>query len=192
MKKIFSLLIFAAMILTTTAAFATAYREDVTEGADIASIKRIAIALPQHFKAEDTEPTLEEFTQSVFDASKVARCYVISYDEILANIRKDTGVDVKSLSDSEAEKTFKDTVSKYADAYLVVTTANNSKRTQFFFEVRNSQSGELVYVLTSQSSDWGKNAKDYKKACEDFYKKFDAAAEKNLKDQQKAEKKKNK
>ena len=187
MRKIFCTVLMLAIFLTSTVAMA-AYKEDVTEGADIASIKRLAIALPQHYKVEDTEPSLEEFEQIIFNASKAARCYVISYDEIAANIKRDTGVDIKNLQDLDARKTYNDNIAKYADAFVTVTTANNSKKIQFFFEVQDAKNAELVYLLTTMSSDFGKNLKGYTKACEDFYKKFDAAAEKNLKEQQKKNK----
>lgn len=187
MKKIFTTLLLLAAMLTSTVAMA-AYNETVTEGADIASIKRLAVALPMHYKVEETEPTFEEFIKIIFDASKAARCYVISYDEIAANIQRDTGVDIKNLNDADSRKTYNANISKYADASVIVTTANNGKKPQFFFEVYDAKSGELVYLLTTQSSEIGKNSKDYGKACEDFYKKFDAAAEKNLKDQQKKNK----
>lgn len=187
MKKFLSTIMALAVLLTSTVALA-AYKEEITEGADIAAIKRLAITLPMHYKVEDAEPTLDEFTKIIFDASKVARCYVLSYDTIAENIQKDTGVDIKSLTPEEVRKVYNENVAKYADAYVLVTTANNSKTPQFFFEVFDAKSGELVYVLTTQNRLYGKNSKDYGKACEDFFKKFDAAAEKNLKDQQKKNK----
>ena len=187
MKKFFATILMLAIFLTSMVAMA-AFKEEVTEGADIASIKRLAVALPMHYKVEDAEPTLEEFTKIIFDASKAARCYVISYDEIATNIQRDTGVDIKSLQPADSRKNYAANISKYADAFVVVSTANNSKRIQFFFEVFDAKSGDLVYYLTTQSNSIGKNSKDYGKACEDFYKKFDAAAEKNLKDQQKKNK----
>lgn len=189
MKKFFVTVLMLAIFLTSTVAMA-AFKETVTEGADIASIKRLAVALPMHYKSEETEPTVEEFEQIIFNSSKAARCYVISYDEIAANIKRDTGVDIKSLKDADARKTYNANIAKYADAFVTVTTANNSKKTQFFFEVQEAKNAELVYLLTTQSSDFGKNLKGYSRACEDFYKKFDAAAEKNLKDQQKKNKNK--
>ncbi len=189
MKKIFSALLLAVLLLTSTAAFA-AYNEEIPEGADIAAVKRLAITLPQHYKVEDAEPTTEEFAKLILEASKVARCYVISYDEIAANIQRDTGVDIKSLSDLDARKIYSENVAKYADAFLTVTTANNSKKVQFFFEVQNAQSGEMVYLLTTQSSEIGKNSKDYLKACENFYKQFDKAAEQSIKNASKKDKKK--
>ncbi len=187
MKKFFAALLMLAIFLTSTVAMA-AFKETVTEGADIAAIKRLAIAFPNHYKVEDTEPTVEEFTQIIFNASKAARCYVISYDEIATNIQRDTGVDIKSLQVEDSRKAYEANISKYADAFVIVTTANNSKKVQFFFDVYDAKSAELVYRFTSQSSSIGKNSKDYGKACEEFYKKFDAAAEKNLKDQQKKNK----
>ena len=188
MKKIFSALLLAVMLLTSTAAFA-AYKEDIPEGADLASVKRLAIAFPQHYKVEDTEPTADEFAKVIFAASRVARCYVISYDEIAANILRDTGVDITALSDLEARKIYNENVAKYADAFLTVATANNIKKVQFFFEVQNAQSGEMVYLLTTQNGELGKNSKDYLKACENFYKQFDKAAEKSIKDAAKKSKK---
>ena len=187
MKKIFTALLLLAVMLTSTVAMA-AFKEEVTEGADIASIKRLAVAFPMHYKVEEAEPDTEEFIKIIFDASKAARCYVISYDEIAANIQRDTGVDIKSLQVEDSRKSYNANISKYADAFVIVTTANNGKKPQFFFEVYDAKSGGLVYLLTTQSSEIRKNSKDYGKACENFYRRFDAAAEKNLKDQQKKNK----
>lgn len=191
MKKIFATLLMLAVMLTSTVAMA-AFKETISENADIAAVKRLAVALPMHYKIEDAEPTVEEFTRIISDAGKVARCYVISYDEMAKNIKNDTGVEIDSLQEEDARKAFSASVGKYADAYVLVTTANNNKKPQFFFEVFDAKSGDLIYVLTTQSRNIGKNSKDYGKACEDFYKKFDAAAEKSLKDAQKKAKKENK
>lgn len=191
MKKFFIAVLMLAVMLTSTVAMA-AFKETISEDADIAAVKRLAVALPMHFKTEDAEPTVEEFTQIIFNSSKAARCYVISYDDIARNIKGDTGVEIESLQEEDARKTFNANVGKYADAYLLVTTANNNKKTQFFFEVYDAKTGDLLYLLTTQAGTIGKNAKDYARACEEFYKKFDAAAEKSLKDAQKKAKKKNK
>lgn len=191
MKKFFGSLVMLLILLTSTAAFA-AYTETVEEDADIASIKRLAIDLPEYYKVEEAEPTIETFTENFYTVSKAARCYVISYEEIVNNIKKDTGVDITALNYMERKKAYRANVGKYADAFVVATVANNSSKPQFFFEVRNAKDSSMLYVLSSQSSDIGKNEKDYMKACEDFYKKFDAAAEKNLKDSKKKDKKKDK
>lgn len=191
MKKFFATLLMLAVTLTSTVALA-AFREEIPENADITSIKRLAIALPMHYKMEVTEPTLDEFITIIFDAGRISHCEIISYDKIAENILDDTGIDIIALQDADSRKTYNSNISKYADAFLVVTTANNNKRTQFFFDVYNSNSGELLYRLTTQGGGIGKNSKDYAKACTDFYQKFNAAVEKTIKDAQKQAKKKNK
>lgn len=186
MKKIFSALLLTAMLLISSAAFA-AYNETVPDDSDIASVKRLAIAFPRHYKTLDTEPTDVELAAIMENASRVARCYVISYDEIAANIKKDTGVDINELNYNEAQKVFEENVGKYADAYVIVTTATNSKRVQYFFDVYTPDE-ESVYSLTTQNRDLSRDLKGYTKACEDFYKKFDAAAEVKLKSDEKKRK----
>ena len=188
MKKIFSALLLTAMLLISSVAMA-AYTETVPEDSEISSVKRLAIAFPRHYKTMDTEPTEEELASIMFNASRVARCYVISYDEVAAGIKKDTGVDLKELGAIEAQKVFESNVGKYADAFVVVTTATNSKKVQYFFDVYKPDE-TAVYSLTTQSGDWSRDLKGYTKACEDFYKKFDTAAEQKIKEEQKQARKK--
>ena len=183
MKKIFTAFLLTTMLLISSVAFA-AYNETVPEDSEISSVKRLAIAFPRHYKTLDTEPTEAELASIMANASRVARCYVISYDEIAENIKKDTGVEIKELDYNEAEKVFESNVGKYADAYVIVTTATNSKKVQYFFDVYQPDETS-VYSLTTQSGDISRDLKGYTKACEDFYKKFDAAAEQKLKDDEK-------
>lgn len=188
MRKFFGGILLSAMLLISSTAMA-AYQETIPENSEIASVKRLAVAFPRHYKTMETEPTAEQLADIMFNASKVARCYVISYDDIAANIKKDTGVDVKELNEIEAAKVFEQNISKYADGYVVATTATNSKKVQYFFDVMKSD-GTLVYSLTTQSGDIGRDLKGYTKACEDFYKKFDTAAENKIKADEKAARKK--
>ncbi len=190
MKKIFSAVLLTAMLLVSSVAMAAAFTETVPENSEIASIKRLAIAFPRHYKTMDTEPTAEELANIMANAARVARCYVVPYDEIAANIKKDTGVDIKELDVNKAQEVFEKNVGKYADGFVVATTATNSKKVQYFFDVTKADDGKTVYSLTSQSGDWGRDLKGYTRACEDFYKKFDAAAEKNIKELEKKERKK--
>lgn len=185
MKKIFSAFLFAMMFLISSSAMAAAFQETVPKDSEISSVKRLAVAFPRHYKTMDTEPTEEELASIIFNASRVARCYVISYDEIAANIKNELHIKLDELNDAEARKIFEQNVGKYADAFVTVTTATNSKKVQFFFDVQKVDSGNLVYSLTSQSGDWSRDLKGYTKACEDFYKKFDAAAEKKIKEEEK-------
>ena len=193
MKKIFSVLLMLAVMLTSTVVFA-AFKEDITEGAKLDRYQRLAVALPMHFKSEATEPTLTEFTNIIFDASsRNSNRFIISYNDIANNIMRDTGVDIVSLQDEKSRQIYKENIAKYADAYVVVTTANNIQKTQFFFEVFDAKTGELVYNLSIQGGGLKKTSKDYGSACGDFYRKFDLAAKIQIKEaekQAKLEKKK--
>ncbi len=180
MKKIITSLLMASILLISSVAMA-AYNETVVEGADIGSIKKIAIALPMHYKVEDAEPTLEELTKIVFEASKRTRFIVVSYDEIVQNIKNDTGVDITTLTENELRKVYAENISKYADAYITMTSANNNDRVIFFFDVQNAADSEPMYQLQTQDRRFTKDTAGYTKACEDFFKKFDAAVQKALK-----------
>ncbi len=184
MKKILcSLIMLAALLISTTAL--AAYKETLTEGADLGAIKRLAVALPDYYRTEIVEPEFDDFIQIIFDASKSSRLYVISYDEIAASIQRDTGVDIKALDAVESRRVYEENISKYADAALRVSVANNPKKVQFLFEVQNVTDGEPLYILTTQSGSIGKNSKDYLKACEEFYSRFGSAIDKYLKDAKK-------
>lgn len=188
MKKFFTAILLTAILMISSVAMA-AFQETVPEDSEIASVKRLAIAFPRHYKVEETEPTAAELSELMAFASKAARCYVISYDDIAASIKKDSGVEIKELNEVDAAKVFEKNVDKYADAYVVLTTATNSKRVQYFFDVYKTD-GTPVYSYTVQSGDLSRDLKGYRKACEDFYKKFDTAAENKLKADEKAARKK--
>ena len=193
MKKIFSVLLMLAVMLTSTVVFA-AFKEDIAEGSNLDKYYRLAVALPMHFKSEATEPTVGEFTHIIFDSSsRKTNRLIISYNDIADNIMRDTGIDIVSLQDAESRKIYKENIAKYADAYVVVTTANNIKKTQFFFEVFDAKTGELVYNLQIQGGGLKKTSEDYGRACEVFYRKYDFAAKNQIKEaekQAKLEKKK--
>lgn len=189
MRKLVATVIMLVVALSASAVLA-AFKETIPEDANITAVKRLAIALPMHYKSADAEPSVDEFTKIIFNASKISKEAVISYDEIAQNIMIDTGVDIKALQDEDSRKAYNASIAKYADSYLLVTTANNDKRTQFFFEIYDAKTGDLVYVLTTQNASVGKNSKDYTRACEEFYRQFDAAVEKTIKDAKKKSKKK--
>ena len=175
-------------MLVTLLVSATAlagYKETIAANADLGAVKRLAIALPDYYQTEIVEPAYDDFIRIVFDASKSSRMYVISYEDIAANILRDTGVDIKAMDVVEARKVYDENISKYADASLRVAVANNPKKVIFFFEVQNAADGNPIYILATQSGSIGKNSKDYLKACEEFYTKFGAAIDKSLKDAKK-------
>lgn len=187
MKKVISTLLMLAIMLTSTVALA-AFKEDIPEGAKLDRYQRLAVALPMLFKTEAAEPTKSEFTRIIFDANKTSKRFIISYDDISDNIMRDTGIDIISLQDEDSRRIYRENIAKYADAYIVVTVANNIKKPQFFFEVFDAKTGDLVYNLSIQGNGLGKNAGDYASACRDFYKKYDLAAVQQIKDAEKAAK----
>lgn len=187
MKKIVSTLLMLAVMLTSTVALA-AFKEDIPEGAKLDKYQRIAVALPMLFKTEAAEPTKSEFTRIIFDANRASKRFIISYDDVVDNIMRETGIDIISLQDEDSRKIYKQNIAKYADAYVVVTVANNIKKPQFFFEVFDAKNGELIYNLSIQGNGLGKNAGDYASACRDFYKKYDLAAVQQIKNAEKAAK----
>ena len=135
MKKIIQMLLIACMVvLGTQVAFANADKVTVQEGADLTAIHRLAIGSPLYMQVDPKSPNKDMLTQIVYESSRVARCYVISYDTVAQNIKADQNIDIKALDRRTAAKDFKQYVANYADAYVILTVANDS-RTTFFFDV---------------------------------------------------------
>ena len=193
MKKFFVALMMLAVFLTSSVALA-AYEENVQENADLAAVKKIAIAYPSYYKVAETEPEIADLTRDLYNAGRLTSTReVVSYEDVAAAIRRDTGIDIRSLDLPEAEKVFKKYVSRYADAYVVTTFANNSNSPWVFFNVYNAADSELMYTYTMQSRIIGKNAKDYGRCAEQFFRQFDTATAQNLsKEERKALQKKQK
>ena len=188
MKKFFWSLTMATIFLMSSVAFAIGFEETLAEDADLTSIKNLAVALPMHYKVEVTEPTAEEFGDIVSNAGRLSNLTVISYDDMVDNIWRDARVDIKALADTESRKIYNEHVAAYADAYVTATSANNNKYVQFFFEVRDAKSGDMMYVFSTQSRYYGKDLKGYTRACEDFYKQLNVVIEKQIKDLRKKKK----
>ena len=177
MKKLVQMLVMLCMVVfATQVAFAHADKETIPEGADLASIHRLAVAYPKYVPVGEKDPTTNELAGLIYEASKVARCYVVSYDAVAEGIRMDKNLDIKALDVKKAEKAFKENVSKYADAYVEVWVANNS-RTKFFFDVHKSGTNESLYVYEIQANKSDKDdAKTFTVFAEQFYKHFEHAA----------------
>ena len=180
MKKFFVALTMLAIFLTSSLAFA-AFEDSVEEGADVTVVKKLAVAMPDYYKVEDTEPDVHEFMRNVYNTGRISSTReIVSYDDVAAAIRRDTGIDIRALEKLEAEKVYKKHISRYADAYVVATIANSSKHPQMFFYVYNANTSELMYTYTLQSRIIGKRTKDYNKGAEDFFKQFDKIIAQNL------------
>ena len=156
--------------------------ETVHNGEALTRMQRLAIAYPDYFQSLEKEPTVNEFINVLYEASKVSKSNIISYEEIATKIKQGTGIDIKVLPKNDARRIFKEHVYKYADGYLSVTLANNS-RLNMFCEVYVPNTNELAYVLRVEGSksDDSKNAKTYKTMAEEFYRAFDKAVQTEIK-----------
>lgn len=180
MKKIFAAFTMTLLLLTSSVALA-AFEEKLEDGVDLSKIKRMAIAIPEFYKVEEREPTLEELTKDLGEAGIEASTLEIApYEDVIAAIRRDTGIDVHSLEPAEAEKFFLKNVKHYADAYLVLTVANNSKKPWLFYYVYDANTTKLIYTYSVQSRLLGHSAKDYFNTSKDFFKHFDDVAPQKL------------
>jgi len=180
MKNLLAAVAMLAIFLTSSVALA-AYEENIEEGVDLRTIKTMAVARPNFYKMEDAEPTIDELTKMLYASGRDYSTHdVISYEDIAASIRRDTGIDIYSIDPVEAEKIYNKYIGKYADTYMISTIANNSGKPWLFFYVYNAADSKLLYTYSIQSNVIGKNAKDYRKAADGFYKQFDQTSEKNL------------
>lgn len=179
MKKFFAAV--ATVLLLIPSVALAAFEETVEEDADLAAVKKIAIAIPDFYKVDDREPTLAELTKSLADAGKDASTLeIISYDDVAAAIRRDTGIDINSLEPADAERVYKKNVGNYADAYLVLTVANSAKKPWLFYYLYSAAESKLMYAYSVQSHLLGHSAKDYFNTTKDFYKHFDEIAPQKL------------
>lgn len=177
-----SIFILGAILLTSTTAFA-AVQEQFVEGIDLSQIKRLAVAYPNHYKVRKVsdEPTIEALIEMLGTASKSTKFTVVPYADIVDAIKSDKDVDITTLDYRESDKTFKENVGKYADAYVILTTANASDTTTFMFKVMNAQTNDIMYMCNIKSRSFEKNARGYNSACEFFYKMLDDAIKKTSK-----------
>jgi len=179
-KKFFAALMMLAVFVTASVASA-AFQENVEEDADLSTVKKLAIAMPNYYKEADTEPNMPDLIREIYNAGRLTSTIeIISYDDIAAAIRRDTGVDIFSLDVPEAEKVYNANISRYADAYVISTITNSAKIPWLFFYVYNAKDQKLMYTYSFQSRLTGKNLRDYGKAAGEFFKQFDTATANSL------------
>ncbi len=192
MRKLVQILLVVCMVvLSAQVAFAYSDKETVYEGADLKSVHRLAIGLPLYTPVGDKAATKEELTQAIADASKGIRTYVVSYNEAAKAIKADKGVDILALERHKAADEFKKNVDKYADAYVILTVANNSG-IAFFFDVYKTGTDEMLYTYQIAANRYqDPTVTTYKMLSEEFFRHFEtAAAEQQKKAAKEAKKKK--
>lgn len=191
MKKLIRFVCVLSLLLLsmTGAAFANADKSAIMEGADITSIHRLALFRPLYVVTNSKAPTLDQLIQIEAESAKVTRMYVMGYPTVADNIQQDKGIDILAIDRRQAAKVFKANVENYADAYVILTVANDS-RTSFFFDVYKSGTNELLYtyqIQANRSDD--DDAHTYQTFCEQFYKNFDRSITDQQNANAKAEKK---
>ena len=180
MKKFFAALMMLAVFVTSSIASA-AYEENIEDDVDLGAVKKIAVAYPNYYKTEEAEPEIYDLAKDIYNSGRFTSSReIVSYEDVAAAIRRDTGIDIYSLDIPEAEKVYTEHIKRYADTYVVTTVTNNSKRPWLFFYVYDANDSKLMYTYSIQSNVLDKSAKDYAKAAEDFFKQFDETAKKNM------------
>lgn len=177
MKKFFRLFAFTFLFsLLSITAFAHSDKETIAEGADLTTVHRIALGWPLYVKIDEKDLSDREIIETVYGASKVARTYVLSYDAAAAEIKKNDKVDILVLDKKKAAEEFKKYIKNYADAYVIITIANNSRLT-LFFDLYRAGTNDLLYtyeIIANRSDKSDKNT--YNALSEQFYKHFERAA----------------
>ena len=182
MKRLIQLAALLMCVMWSTACFA-GQAETIEEGADLTKINKLTICLPYYTKMLEGEPTTEELLKALAEASKRAKGYeVISYNDLAREIKADTAIDIRRLPIPESKKVYKEYVSRYADAYLFVTIANNS-RVNLFGSVYTADTHELLYDFRIEGGKEAssKTLKNYQVLAEKFYEAFSAARNKQIK-----------
>lgn len=180
MKKFFAALMMLAVFVTASIASA-AYEESIEDDVDLGAVKKIAVAYPNYYKTEEAEPEIYDLAKDIYNSGRFTSSReIVSYEDVAAAIRRDTGIDIYSLDIPEAEKVYAQNIKRYADTYVITTVTNNSKRPWLFFYVYDANDSRLMYTYSIQSNVLDKSAKDYAKAAEEFFKQFDETAKKNM------------
>ncbi|TCS77982.1 hypothetical protein [Pectinatus cerevisiiphilus] len=166
-------------VLTLFFSLATVFAAPITKATvmddsfDLASIHTIAVAAPNYVQTGNG-PTVADLTaavaQSGFDSKDLQNVTVIPYSIIASNVKKENNVDLQSTDKNTAKKLFKENAAKYADAYLVVTVANDN-RVVVFYDLYSAKNDAYLYsyeVIGGGQSD--NNIKSYTSFNKLFYK----------------------
>ena len=187
MKKFFTALTMLVVFMTASIAMA-AFEENIEEGADLAAVKRLAVAMPNYYKVEEAEPHRNDLLRELGNVGKMnSTLQIVSYEDVASNIRRDTGIDILSLDVPEAEKVYNKYISRYADAYVITTITNNSKVPEIFYYVYKADNQKLIYTYRLQSRLTGKNMRDYSKATAEFFEQFDRTTANSLEKEERKE-----
>ncbi len=115
---------------------------------DFSSIHSIAIAPPNYVPRKNSKVTPALLEKMFFQEGEYSRLAkkvkFVSYSEVAADIKNQTGVDLSTMDARKARECYRQNVGKYADAYLVVTIANDS-RVVAFYDLYSAKTGAYLY-----------------------------------------------
>lgn len=117
------------------------------DSVNLGNIHTIAIAPPNYMKSKtgpETSTVTAAVAQAGFESKELKNVTIIPYAVIADNMKRDTGTDLSTLDKEKAKKVFKQDVAKYADAYLVLTVANDS-RFVLFYDLYSAKTGAYLY-----------------------------------------------
>ena len=191
MRKFFVALMLLTIMLTSSVE-AVVYEESTIEGSNLTAVKKIAIAMPNFYKVDAAEPEIHDLIKLLYDSGKSSSTLeIVSYDDVAAAIRRDTGIDILSLDVPEAMKVYKRNIMRYADAYVIETIANSDKFPQLFFYLYNAADSKLMYTYKIRSRLYQRNKDSYARMADAFFIRFDEVTVQNLsKEEQKILRKK--
>ncbi|WP_196594445.1 hypothetical protein [Pectinatus sottacetonis] len=169
-----SFILAAVFITIISTAFAAPATKSVImdDSFDLSSIHTIAIAMPNYIQTNNS-PKIGDVTailaQNGFDSRRLKNITIIPYSVIANSIKKDTNIDLQKVDRHTAESVFQKNIKKYADAYLVLTVANNS-RVVLFYDLYSAKTNDYLYsykVIGGGQSD--NNLKKYEVFNDMFY-----------------------
>ncbi|WP_196605325.1 hypothetical protein [Pectinatus haikarae] len=161
------------------------------ESFDLSSIHSIAVAAPNYIQTK-TGPAPDAVTaliaQTGFDSRDLKNITIIPYSVIAENMKNESGIDLQTSDRNTAKKLFKENAAKYADAYLVVTIANDS-RVVLFYDLYSSKTSSYLYSYRVIGGGQGdNNINSYKSFNELFYKGLSDSIKEQHKDDSKTKK----
>lgn len=186
-------------MMTLLFSFAAAFAMPTTKAVvmdgsfDLSSIHTIAVCTPNYIPTiggPDINTVTDQIAQSGYESKDIKGITVFPYSVISKQIKKETGVDLTTLSKDEAKKEFQKNIAKYADTYLVATIANDS-RVVIFYDLYSAKDGKYLYsyeVIGGGQSD--NNINSYKSFNNLFYKGLSDSIKDQHKNAEKTAKKK--
>ncbi len=203
MKKCLQLLLMlCVLVLGTQSAFAggllggTGVSEDRVYDPDgMLKIKTLAIADPiYNGPTTEGEPEIEDLPEILMEATLADKKGVlnyISYRDVCQNIKVAKHIDILRLDRKKAFSEYKESIGKYADAYVIVTvsngtSANDGTRLNIFFDVYDANTSKVIYAyrkLAPKSAT--RDTLLYTEIAKDFYTDFIKAQEKVEEDKEK-------